>query len=93
MGVWQLAKPLIEIRISRIREDEVKLTTLLTARPAPWSDVASHFEMNFGHAMPKQRSLRRRGLGDVAFAKGATANLNVGTPGEKFTIISGGRLS
>lgn len=86
-------KSLTEFRISRIRENEVTLTILLIARSAPWSDVASHFEMKFGHAMPKQRSIRRRGLGDVAFAKGATADLSVGTPGKKFTIISGGRLS
>lgn len=82
--------------ISKIREDPSTLTTFLTARAAPWSDIASDFEMEFGHAMPKKKSLLQRGIGTFLmtgnhdFQSGVVAKISAGTPGEKFTIVSGG---
>lgn len=90
---------LILCSISKVREDSSTLTTFLTARAAPWSDVASDFDMEFGHAMPKKRSLAYRGFGSLFrsrsldFDKGATARIDVGTPGQVFTIVSGGPSS
>lgn len=43
-------------RISNVAEDVASLTTHLTAHTAPWSDVARSYDMDFGHAIPFQRS-------------------------------------
>ncbi|KAI4267357.1 MAG: hypothetical protein LQ337_008391 [Flavoplaca oasis] len=56
--------------ITDIREDKAKLTTYLTAQPAPWSDVAGTYDLDFGRAaMPQPGSHsgpQRRGLlGDI----------------------------
>lgn len=53
-------------RISNIREDTATLTTYLTAKIAPWSDVAGTYEMDFGKAIPfkQPNQLQTRGLWD-----------------------------
>ena len=54
--------------ISNVAEDAAKLTTHLTAQPAPWSDVAGSYDLDFGQAIPYQNPsrLRPRGLwGDI----------------------------
>ena len=64
-------------RISGIREDATTLTTYLTAQPAPWSDVAGTYDMDFGKAIPFQRpsQLQSRGLwGDITKAVKGAAN-------------------
>lgn len=46
--------------------------------------------------MPKKKSLLQRGIGTFLrtgnhdFKSGVIAKINAGTPGEKFTIVSGG---
>lgn len=54
--------------ISKVIEDTPGLTTYLDAKPAPWSDVAGTYELDFGQAIPYQNSQRfkERGLwGDI----------------------------
>ena len=54
--------------ISKIIEDTPALTTYLDAKPAPWSDVAGTYDLDFGQAIPYQKSQRfkERGLwGDI----------------------------
>ena len=52
--------------ISKIMEDSSQLTSFLTARAAPWSEVAGTFDLDFGKAYPYSRaqSLHRRGFLD-----------------------------
>ena len=70
------------LRISNIREDTATLTTYLTAQPAPWSDVAGTYDMDFGKAIPFTRPnhLQSRGLwGDITGAvKGAVNDVKNG---------------
>jgi len=65
---WKYLSLTILHSISKITEDPAKLTTLLTARTAPWSDVAGTYDLDFGQAMPYQKppQLKQRGLwGDI----------------------------
>jgi len=65
---WKYLSLTIMHSISKITEDPAKLTTLLTARTAPWSDVAGTYDLDFGQAMPYQKppQLKQRGLwGDI----------------------------
>lgn len=52
-------------RISKIREDEPKLTTLLTASPAPWSEVAGTYDLDFGKALKGTTEVRQRDLSGI----------------------------
>lgn len=53
-------------RISNIREDKAKLTTFLTARPAPWSEVAGTYDIEFGKALSaKSKKQTRDIIGDL----------------------------
>lgn len=57
---------LIEVnRISKIREDEPKLTTLLTASPASWSEVAGTYDLDCGKALKATTEVRQRELSDI----------------------------
>ena len=59
---------LIVGRISKVTEDTEGLTTYLTAQPAPWSDVAGKYNLDFGQSIPYQKPhrFRERGLwGDI----------------------------
>ncbi|KAL8728281.1 MAG: hypothetical protein Q9166_005522 [cf. Caloplaca sp. 2 TL-2023] len=49
-------------RITDIREDKAHLTTYLTALPAPWSEIASTYDLDFGKAAMSQPKPRRRDL-------------------------------
>ena len=54
--------------ISEIIEDTPALTTYLNAKPAPWSDVAGTYDLDFGQAIPYQKPQRvkERGFwGDI----------------------------
>ena len=54
--------------ISKILENTTKLTTHLTAQPAPWSDVAGTYDLDFGRGVPfnsPQNLNQRRLWGDV----------------------------
>ena len=54
--------------ISKITEDAAALTTYLNAKPAPWSEVAGTYDMDFGHAIPYQhpQRVKERGFwGDI----------------------------
>ncbi|KAL8957970.1 MAG: hypothetical protein Q9193_004880, partial [Seirophora villosa] len=51
--------------ITKIREDEGKLTTFLTAEKAPWSDIAGTYDLDFGRAIQPKKVSRRRGLFDT----------------------------
>lgn len=54
--------------ISKITEDTPALTTYLSAKPAPWSDVAGTYDMDFGQEIPYQNSQpsKKRGFwGDI----------------------------
>ena len=44
--------------ISKITEDAATLTTYLAAQPAPWSDVAGTYDLDFGQAIPYQQPQR-----------------------------------
>ncbi len=50
-------------RISKVTEDSATLTTYLTAQPAPWSDVAGTYDLDFGQAILDQQPQRRRKRG------------------------------
>ena len=69
-------------RISNIKEDVSTFTTYLTAQPAPWSDVAGTYDMDFGKAIPFTRpnQLQSRGLwGDITGAvSGAVSDVKSG---------------
>lgn len=45
--------------ISKIREDAKTLTTFLTARVAPWSEVAGTYTMDFGRVLPHSTTRKR----------------------------------
>lgn len=54
--------------ISKITEDNAKLTTHLTAQIAQWSDIGGTYDLDFGQAIPYQnpQRLKQRGLwGDI----------------------------
>lgn len=73
--------------ITGIREDPDTLTTLLTSESASWSDIANHFEMDFGHAMSQTtRRLKQRDGDKTASSKFA---LNVGFQNQKKNIYNG----
>ena len=41
--------------ISKITEETAALTTYLNARPAPWSDVAGKYDLDFGQVIHYQK--------------------------------------
>ncbi|KAL8953271.1 MAG: hypothetical protein Q9222_000876 [Ikaeria aurantiellina] len=51
-------------RISHVQEDQAKLTTYLTAQPAPWSEIAGTYDLDFGRAIKTQQNTRKRGIID-----------------------------
>lgn len=54
--------------ISKITENSATLTTYLSAQPAPWSDIAGTYDLDFGQAILVQQPqrLRNRGFwGDI----------------------------
>lgn len=63
--------------IKHVDHDEATLTTFLAAQPAPWTDVAGTFDLDFGKVANPfvARRLRSRGLfGDVGDAIGDAAD-------------------
>ena len=56
-------------RISAIREDPKTLTTFLIAKPAPWSEVAGTYTLDFGKVLAPsnaRRNVKQRDIiGDV----------------------------
>ena len=52
-------------RISKIREDEARLTTILTARPAAWTEIAGTYDLDFGKALKATSQAQRRDLSDI----------------------------
>lgn len=46
--------------ISQVTEDSAALTTYLSAKPAPWSDVAGSYDLDFGQAIPYQNTQRTK---------------------------------
>ncbi|MCJ1469640.1 hypothetical protein MMC07_008276, partial [Pseudocyphellaria aurata] len=70
--------------ITGIQEDPATLTTHLASQPASWSDIADHFEMDFGHAV--SRRLKRRDGDKTASSK---FSLNVGFQNQVKTIFTG----
>lgn len=84
-------------RITKVEEDEAKLTTHLTAAKAPWSDVARSYDLDFGRAIATKNAHQRRGFfgtikdtlsGDVDKSQSVSFPLNVGTPGVVTPIVS-----
>ncbi|KAL8633735.1 hypothetical protein Q9189_000471 [Teloschistes chrysophthalmus] len=82
--------------ITKVEEDEAKLTTHLTAQKAPWSEIAGSYDLDFGRAIPTNKTVQRRGLGffkdlltgDSDTSKSASFPLSVGTPGVSTAIVS-----
>ncbi|KAI4242847.1 MAG: hypothetical protein LQ352_007157, partial [Teloschistes flavicans] len=83
--------------ITKVEEDEAKLTTHLTAAKAPWSDVARSYDLDFGRAIATKNAHQRRGFfgtikdtlsGDVDKSQSVSFPLNVGTPGVVTPIVS-----
>lgn len=73
--------------ITGIRENPATLTTFLTSQPASWSDIAKHFEMDFGHALSQGiRHLKPRDGDKTASSKFA---LNVGFQNQNKNIYTG----
>ena len=79
--------------ISNITDDTTTLTTTLAAKAVSLSDVAGSYELDFGHATPKQqpRQLQSRGMwedtenaGQEAF-NATKGDLN-GTPSASFPL-------
>lgn len=75
-------------RVTSIREDNVSLTTYLAAEPAPWSDVAGTYDLDFGHMVTRPEPLQQRSWrnGDLDETKTADLDLNFGHPHEKTAI-------
>ena len=81
--------------ISKITEDDSTSTTYLTSQPAPWSDIAATYDLDFGQtSLYKQTSqLKKRGLigdleGDFDESKSVTFDVSVGTQGAISSIYS-----
>ncbi|KAL8687755.1 MAG: hypothetical protein Q9224_005059, partial [Gallowayella concinna] len=79
--------------ITDIREDKAHLTTYLTAELAPWSEIASTYDLDFGKAAMPQPKRQRRGElwdfvrhGDADFSKAVNFPVAVGTPGERHSF-------
>ena len=68
-------------------EDVKSLTTFLTAKPAPWADIAGSFELDFGHVVAPPQSLQQRDWdGDFKGDKTADFDTNMGHQDESQTI-------
>lgn len=76
--------------ISSINEDSSTFTTHLSAQPAPWSDVAGTYELNYGHVKLDQPR-QKRGFwhhikddisGNFDITKEHDTNIQAGTPGK-----------
>ena len=55
---------LIGSRITKIKENESKLTTFLTAEPVGWDRIAGTYDMDFGQAAINKAAKSRRGIFD-----------------------------
>ncbi|KAL8687877.1 MAG: hypothetical protein Q9218_006073 [Villophora microphyllina] len=75
--------------ITKVQEDSAKLTTHLTAEKAPWSDVASTYDLDFGKAVAIKKPNQRRNIltGSTDTSKSVSFPLNVGTPGVATSIV------
>ncbi|KAL8766266.1 MAG: hypothetical protein Q9194_006308 [Teloschistes cf. exilis] len=79
--------------ITKVQENEATLTTNLTAQKAPWSEIAGSYDLDFGRAIPTNKTIERRGFfdilsGDSDTSKSASFPLSVGTPGVTTAIVS-----
>ena len=52
-------------RINKIREDEARLTTILTTRPTPWTEIADTYDLDFEKALKETSQAQRRDLSDI----------------------------
>ncbi|KAL2038815.1 hypothetical protein N7G274_008573 [Stereocaulon virgatum] len=86
--------------ISNITEDNATLTTHLAAKPAPWSDVAGTYDLEFGqtHPYPNSQRLKERDLisdglnaAKLSFDKSVSVSVpvNVGQQGQRTNIYTG----
>ena len=75
-------------RITSIKEDIPSLTTYLAAEPAPWSDVAGSYDLDFVHLTAPPKRLGRRNWFDGNFdiTKENDGDLKIGSPHKKQTI-------
>lgn len=83
--LWQ--RPADVDSITGIRENHATLTILLTSQPASWSDIANHFEMDFGHALLQGTRLVKKRDGDKTAS--SKFSLNVGFQNQKKNIFTG----
>ncbi|KAI4098819.1 MAG: hypothetical protein L6R37_006273 [Teloschistes peruensis] len=79
--------------ITKVQENEATLTTNLTAQKAPWSEIAGSYDLDFGRAIPTNKTIERRGFfdilsGDSDTSKSVSFPLSVGTPGVTTAIVS-----
>lgn len=90
--------------ITKVTEDEPNYTTYLTAQTAPFSDVASTYDLDFGHITPYQQTsrIKERGLlgavscvvtGSCDESRSVTFDVSAGTKGKVSNIYSDKRLT
>lgn len=66
----------------------MSLTTYLAAEPAPWSDIAGSYDLDFGHVLTRPDPLQRRDwtTGNFDITKSTDFGLDIGKPDESHTI-------
>lgn len=79
--------------VTNITEEATTLTSSLAAKAVPLSDVASSYNLEFGHAMPIQQAHRlTRSLktieGDFDKTESAKHIINAGQPNERINIFT-----
>ena len=68
------------------------LTTYLAAEPAPWSEVAGSYDLDYGHLVAPPNRLQRRGnildwaKGNIDIDKSVDFDANWGEPNKKQTL-------
>ena len=84
--------------VSKGTDGKKKWEIFFAATPAPWSDVAGTYELDFGKVTPFQNAhrLKARGFidglfGDFDKSKSVSVPLNVGKQGERRSIYKDGK--
>lgn len=83
-GPWVLT---CHCRIASLREDSSSLTTYLAAEPAPWSDVAGTYDLDFGHVVTAGHLEKRHFWDhDIDFTKTKDIDEKLGHENKRETI-------
>lgn len=85
----------VHYSITRVTEDQKTFTTYLTAKVAPWSDIASTFYLDFGQITqyPQVSALLERSFlsgleGDLDRTKSIAFNMSAGTKGLRTNVYT-----